>query len=102
MEDTDERFFYALEDIETLERQLKQVSSITSALRSRHHDLIRKNLLMEILLTMDVPRDRIILSYDNILWLLRNVQINNANHRGLQSVIYTLKHFEKQSRELEK
>lgn len=50
---------------------------------------------METLLTMDVPRDRIKLSKGNVLWLLRNVQINNANHPMLEQVIRQLKELAK-------
>ena len=50
-------------------------------------------LLIELLLTMDLPRDRIVLSGGNILWLLRNVQINNGTHFNLERVVRLLKEF---------
>ena len=50
-------------------------------------------LLIELLLTMDIPRGRISLTEGNVRWLLRNVQINNASHPDLERVIRLLKEF---------
>lgn len=50
-------------------------------------------LLIELLLTMDLPRGRIALSEANVFWLLRNVQINNGNHPELERVTSLLKEF---------
>lgn len=80
-------------DFETLEDLLKRQSSMTNDLRGRHFKALRKILLMELLLTMDLPRDRIVLSGGNILWLLRNVQINNGTHFNLERVVRLLKEF---------
>ena len=80
-------------DFKTLEDLLKRHSAMMSDLRDRHFKALKKILLMELLLTMDLPRDRIVLSKGNILWLLRNVQINNANNPNLERVVRLLKEF---------
>ena len=43
--------------------------------------------LMELLLTMDVPRGRIELREDNVLWLLENLVINNKDRPEFQTAI---------------
>ena len=80
-------------DFEALEKMLRDKSSHMNNLRDRHFKALKKILLMELLLTMDLPRDRIVLSEGNILWLLRNVQINNANNPNLERVVRLLKEF---------
>ena len=47
--------------------------------------------LMELLLTMDVPRGRIELREDNVLWLLRNLGSNNKDRPEFQTAIDLLK-----------
>ena len=54
---------------------------------------LKQVVLMDLLLTMDVPRGRISLTEGNVRWLLRNVQINNASHPDLERVIRLLKEF---------
>ena len=80
-------------DFQTLEKMLRDKSSHMNNLRDRHFKALKKILLMELLLTMDLPRDRIVLSEGDVLWLLRNVQINNANHPELERVVRLLKEF---------
>ena len=80
-------------DFQSLENILKSQSSMLKDLRDRHFKALKKNLLMELLLTMDLPRDRIVLSEGNILWLLRNAQINNPKHPDLERVVRLLKEF---------
>ena len=80
-------------DFQSLEKMLRDKSSHMNNLRDRHFKALKKILLMELLLTMDLPRDRIVLSEGNILWLLRNVQINNANNPNLERVVRLLKEF---------
>ncbi len=46
---------------------------------------------MELLLTMDVPRGRIELREDNVLWLLRNLGSNNKDRPEFQTAIDLLK-----------
>lgn len=55
--------------------------------------------IMELLLTMDLPRGRIQLTPNNVAWLLRNVQINNGSHPDLERVIRLLKEFSQDSQE---
>jgi len=80
-------------DFKTLEDLLKRHSAMMSDLRDRHFKALKKILLMELLLTMDLPRGRIPLTPSNVSWLLRNVQINNANHPELERVVRLLKEF---------
>lgn len=80
-------------DFKTLEDLLKRHSAMMSDLRDRHFKALKKILLMELLLTMDLPRDRIVLTPENKLWLLRNVQINNGTHPDLERVVRLLKEF---------
>jgi len=80
-------------DFEALEKMLRDKSSHMNNLRDRHFKALKKILLMELLLTMDLPRDRIVLSEGNILWLLRNVQIDNANNPNLERIVRLLKEF---------
>ena len=80
-------------DFKTLEDLLKRHSAMMTDLRDRHFKALKKVLLMELLLTMDLPRGRITLSEGNVFWLLRNVQINNANHPELERVVRLLKEF---------
>lgn len=80
-------------DFEALEKMLRDKSSHMNNLRDRHFKALKKILLMELLLTMDLPRDRIVLTPENKLWLLRNVQINNANNPNLERVVRLLKEF---------
>ena len=80
-------------DFKTLEDLLKRHSAMMSDLRDRHFKALKKVLLMELLLTMDLPRGRIPLTPSNVSWLLRNVQINNANHPELERVVRLLKEF---------
>ena len=80
-------------DFQTLEKMLRDKSSHMNNLRDRHFKALKKILLMELLLTMDLPRDRIVLSEGNVLWLLRNVQINNANDPNIERVVRLLKEF---------
>lgn len=54
---------------------------------------LKQVVLMDLLLTMDIPRGRISLTEGNVRWLLRNVQINNASHPDLERVIRLLKEF---------
>ena len=72
---------------------LRDKSSHMNNIRDRHFKALKKILLMELLLTMDLPRDRIVLSEGNILWLLRNVQIDNANNPNLERIVRLLKEF---------
>ena len=76
-----------------LEKILRDKSSHMDNLRDRLFKALKKILLMELLLTMDLPRDRIVLTPENRLWLLRNVQINNGSHPSLERVIRLLKEF---------
>jgi hypothetical protein len=78
-------------DLDTLKNQITRQIAMAEDLRTRLFKALVKNLLMETLLTMDVPRGRIKLSESNIQWLLRNVQINNSNHADLERVIRLLK-----------
>ena len=80
-------------DFEALEKMLRDKSSHMNNLRDRHFKALKKILLMELLLTMDLPRDRIVLTPENKLWLLRNVQINNGTHPDLERVVRLLKEF---------
>ena len=80
-----------LADVETLQAHITRSAKLKQDLRERHHKALKKILLMEILLTMDVPRDRIVFLKSNALWLLRNIQINNANHPELERAIRLLK-----------
>ena len=72
-----------LADVETLQAHITKSAEMKQDLRNRLHKAMKKNLLMEILLTMDLPRDRMVLSTYNVAWLLRNIQINNADHPEL-------------------
>lgn len=80
-------------DFHSLENILKSQSAMLRDLRDRHFKALKKILLMELLLTMDLPRDRIKLSEGNISWLLRNVGIENGENPNLQRVIRLLKEF---------
>ena len=80
-------------DLDTLKNQITRQIAMAEDLRTRLFKALVKNLLMETLLTMDVPRGRIELSKGNVLWLLRNVQINNGSHPDLERVIRLLKEF---------
>lgn len=80
-----------LADVETLQAHITRSAKLKQDLRERHHKALKKILLMEILLTMDLPRDRMVLSTYNVAWLLRNIQINNANHPELERAIRLLK-----------
>lgn len=80
-------------DFQSLENILKSQSAMLKDLRDRHFKALKKVLLMELLLTMDLPRGRIALTPSNVSWLLRNVQINNANHPELERVVRLLKEF---------
>lgn len=80
-------------DFQTLEKMLRDKSSQMNNLRDRHFKALKKVLLMELLLTMDLPRGRIPLTPSNVSWLLRNVQINNGNHPDLERVVRLLKEF---------
>lgn len=82
-------------DLDTLQSQVIRQIAMAEDLRARLFKALVRNLLMETLLTMDIPRDRIELSKGNVLWLLRNVQINNANHPMLEQVIRQLKELAK-------
>ncbi len=53
--------------------------------------------IMELLLTMDLPRGRIQLTPSSAAWLLRNIQINNGSHPD--RVIRLLKEFNQDSQE---
>ena len=82
-----------LADVETLQSHITKSAKIKEDLRNRLHKALKKNLLMEILLTMDLPRDRIVFLKSNALWLLRNIQINNPNHPELDRAKRLLKEF---------
>ena len=82
-------------DLDTLKNQITRQIAMAEDLRTRLFKALIRNLLMETLLTMDVPRGRIELSKGNVLWLLRNVQINNSNHPMLERVIRQLKELAK-------
>lgn len=80
-------------DFKTLEDLLKRHSAMMTDLRDRHFKALKKILLMELLLTMDLPRGRIRLIPSNVFWLLHNVQINNGSHPDLERVVRLLKDF---------
>lgn len=80
-------------DFQSLENILKSQSAMLKDLRDRHFKALKKVLLMELLLTMDLPRGRIPLTPSNVSWLLRNVQINNGSHPELERVVRLLKEF---------
>ena len=80
-------------DFQSLENILKSQSSMLKDLRDRHFKALKKVLLMELLLTMDLPRGRIPLTPSNVSWLLRNVQISNGTHPELERVVRLLKEF---------
>ena len=80
-----------LADVEALQAHITKSAKIKEDLRNRLHKAMKKILLMEILLTMDVPRDRIVLSKPNVFWLLRNIQINNPDHSELDRAKRLLK-----------
>ena len=84
-----------LADVETLQAHITRSAKLKEELRHRHHKALKKILLMEILLTMDLPHGRIVLSKSNALWLLRNIQINNANHPELERANRLLLEFTK-------
>jgi len=80
-----------LADVETLQKHITRSAEIKQDLRNRLHGAVKEIILMQILLTLDVPRDRIVLSKANVLWLLRNIQINNPSGRELDRAISLLK-----------
>ena len=82
-----------MEDIKTLQHLSTVGAKMREDMRNRLHKALKKNLLMEILLTMDLPRDRIVLSKSNVFWLLRNIQINNPDHPELDRAKRLLKEF---------
>jgi hypothetical protein len=93
---TNEEFMEMLKlDFRSLEQLLSIRSAAMNDLRGRHFKALKKVLLMELLLTMDLPSARIVLSEANVLWLLRNVQINNPHHPDLERVTRLLKEFAK-------
>lgn len=78
-----------------LEEMLRDQNTTMEKLSSRHFEALKKVILMEILLTMDLPRDRIQLTGDNVRWLLDNVEINNSDHPKLDEVISNLEYYRK-------
>jgi len=76
-----------LADVETLQKHITRSAEIKQDLRNRLHGAVKEIMLMQILLTLDVPRDRIVLSKANVLWLLRNIQVNNPSSRGAISLL---------------
>ena len=79
-----------LADVETLQKHITRGAEIKQDLRNRLHGAVKEIILMQILLTLDVPRDRIVLSKANVLWLLRNIQVNNSSSRELGRAISLL------------
>ena len=67
------------------------MSYFTDALNDEIFFLKARVALMELLLTMDVPRGRIELREDNVLWLLRNLGSNNKDRPEFQTAIDLLK-----------
>ncbi len=51
--------------------------------------------LLPILLTMDIPIQRMRMSKANVRWLLRNLGINNGDHEDIELAISLLKDLRK-------
>lgn len=86
----DEMIELLMADVETLQKHITRSAEMKQDLRGRLHKALKKILLLEILLTLDVPRDRIVLSKANVLWLLRNIHINNPSSNALGRAISLL------------